>query len=338
MARPLLQMLARKLSGNNSLVRCLAEPGVFAGDLSPAEKRRLFQSLVNYVEFEPHAFCNRTCAFCPNSALDRKNNLQVFDRALHRKVLNELLEIDYAGTVAYSRYCEPMAREEIFDYVAEARGLLPRACLKIVSNGDYLSHEKISRLASLGLDYLAISVYLPEGVAWSRQAVLEQIGKFSKRVNMDFRLRRKSGSSVFVDFLTGPSRMTIDARCHDFAPGKQGFDRGMSVGWLQEDRFVRKDPCLFVFRNFTMDYNGNVMPCCNLRSDHPRHAPYVLGNVAAETIFDIYARPPFTTWRRALSGFGPKPAPCRHCKDAPLRGVADRLLTGVWGLPPARLP
>ena len=332
MKRSVFKTLAALLTENTSLARCLTEPGVLGGKLDSKEKARLFKSLVNYVEFEPHAFCNRTCVFCPNSVLDRKANKQVFDRALHRKVLNELAEIDYAGTIAYSRYSEPLAREEIFDYIAEARSLLPRAYLKIITNGDYLSHERILRLQSLGLNYLAISIYLPEGVAWSSQAALEQIGKFSKRVSMGFQVRRKARASVFVDFLKEASGMKMDARCHDFGRGKEGFDRGMSVAWLSPARFVRKDPCSFVFRNFTMDFNGNVMPCCNLRSDYPQHAPYVLGNVAHETIFDIYSGPPFARWRRALSGFAPKSVPCKHCKDAPMNSVLDRLLTVAWNL------
>jgi MoaA/NifB/PqqE/SkfB family radical SAM enzyme len=328
----MFKTLAALLTENSSLARCLAEPGVFGGKLDSKKKTRLFKSLVNYVEFEPHAFCNRTCVFCPNSTLDRKTNKQVFDRALHRKVLNELAEIDYAGTIAYSRYSEPLAREEIFDYIAEARSLSPRACLKIITNGDYLSHERILRLQSLGLNYLAISIYLPEGVAWSSQAALEQIEKFSKRVSMGFQVRRKARASVFVDFLKEASGMKMDARCHDFGQGKEGVDRGMSVAWLSPACFVRKNPCLFVFRNFTMDFNGNVMPCCNLRSDHPRHAPCVLGNVAQETIFDIYAGLSFAQWRHALSGFAPKSAPCKHCKDAPMNSVPDRLLTAAWNL------
>lgn len=330
MTQFLFKTIARLLTQHSSLARCLTEPGVFRGDLDASAKVQLFTSLVNYVEFEPHAYCNRSCVFCPNSTLDRKTNRQVFDRALHRKVLKELAGIDYSGTVAYSRYSEPLAREEIFDYIAEARGLLPHAYLKIITNGDYLDHERLQRLQSSGLNYLAVSIYLPEGVAWSPQAALGQIEKFSKRIGMDFQMRRKTRTRVFVDYMKNPSAMRMDARCHDFGPGKQGFDRGMSVAWLSPSSFVRKDPCLFVFRNFTMDFNGNVMPCCNLRSDYSQHAPYVLGNVARETVFDIFSGPSSVQWRRGLSGFAFKSAPCKHCQDASMTGVLDRFLTAAW--------
>lgn len=322
----MFKTLATLLTGRTSLARCLAEPGVFDEKLDGEARRRLFKSLVNYVEFEPHAFCNRACAFCPNSFLDRKAAKQVLDPVLHRKVLAELAEVDYDGTVAYSRYSEPMAREEMFDYIADARRMLPRAFLKIVTNGDYLSHEKVLRLQSMDLDYLAVSVYLPEGVAWSAGAALEQIGKFAQRIGMKFQVRRKTRVSVFVDFVKKPSGMVMDGRCHDFGPDKEGFDRGMSVAWMSPARFVRSDPCRFVFRNFTTDFNGNVMPCCNLRSDHPAHASYVLGHVARQTIFDVFSSQASVQWRRSLAGFAPKPAPCKLCKDASMTSVLDRLL------------
>lgn len=334
MTQFLFRTLARLLTSDSSLARCLTEQDVFRSDLDARARVQLFKSLVNYVEFEPHAYCNRTCVFCPNSTLDRKNNREVFDRALHRKVLNELAEIDYSGMVAYSRYSEPLAREEIFDYITEARRTLPRACLKIITNGDYLSHDRLQRLQSLGLDYLAVSIYLPEGVAWSQQTALEQLGKFSKRIGIGFQIRRKTRTRVLVDFTKNLSGMRMDARCHDFGPGRQGFDRGMSVAWLSPSSFVRRDPCLFVFRNFTMDFNGNVMPCCNLRSDYSQHAPYVLGNVSNETVFDVFSGPLFVQWRRTLSTFAAKSPPCKHCQDAQMAGVGDRLLTVALNLFP----
>ena len=62
-----------------------------------------------------------------------------------------------------------------------------------------------------------------------------------------------SATGVFADFEVPGLRM--DARVLDFGVGKQGFDRGMSVDWMIDRRFVRTDPCGFVFRNFTMDYD-----------------------------------------------------------------------------------
>jgi hypothetical protein len=73
-----------------------------------------------------------------------------------------------------------------------------------------------------------------------------------------------------------------------------------------------------------MDFNGKVMPCCNLRSDHPQHLPFVLGDLTKgqESIFDVYAGLPFTDWRRGLVTVGEKGDPCRTCKQKVLEGPA----------------
>lgn len=37
--------------------------------LTEEGKRTLFKRNVTLVELEPHAFCNHTCSFCPNSTI-----------------------------------------------------------------------------------------------------------------------------------------------------------------------------------------------------------------------------------------------------------------------------
>jgi radical SAM protein with 4Fe4S-binding SPASM domain len=152
--------------------------------------------------------------------------------------------------------------------------------------------------------------------------------RVSKRVGLDYRIRKITATSVFADF--DVDGMMMNTRCHDFGVGKEGFDRGMSLDWMTDSAFIRNDPCSFVFRNFTMDYDGNVMPCCNLRSDIAEHKPFILGNVTGSSIFDIYADQKFIDWRRSLAGFSEKAGPCRHCRDAPLASLADRIAVAIW--------
>ena len=312
----------------DSLFHCLVQPDVFSEQLTPAQKRQLFKGVVSNVEFEPHAFCNRVCSFCPNSHIDRRSNRQVLSPQVYTKVLTELQEIGYGETITFARYSEPMARDEIFGMVEEARRKLPNAYLKLISNGDYLTPEKIDRLKTAGLNFLPISLYLPESTPWTREAAMEQLLAFSERVQLGYRIRRLTATGLYADFIV--DGMKMNARCLNFGIGKHGVDRGMSVDWMTDSEFVRKDPCSFVFRNFTMDYDGNVMPCCNLRSDIAEHRQFILGNVTGSSIFDIYADQKFIDWRRSLAGFSEKAGPCRHCKDAPLASLTDRLAVAIW--------
>jgi radical SAM protein with 4Fe4S-binding SPASM domain len=307
------------LVGRDSLSARLADPGIFRDDLFSVQQRRLFQDSVRLVEIEPHAFCNRACRFCLNAAMGQRRG--IFSSDFHDRVLFELAEIGYAGTIQYARYCEPLADDRLDDFLLAARQRLPKATLKVITNGDLLTSERLQQWIRFGLDILAVSLYLPEGIPWSHGAARTMIQDFSDRLHVPCRFRRPFRSGVFANFAT--SGLRLDARCLDFGPGREGFDRGGGVAELTDPAFVRRDPCPFVFRTLTLDWNGNVMPCCNLHSDFAPHRDFILGNVAEQGIFAIFAGPSAAAWRRALANFAEKTGPCRHCRDARITSWRD---------------
>ena len=245
---------------------------------SPGAKRALFKRNVRMVELEPHAYCNRTCSFSPNSTIDRRTPTTRLDAGLFNRILGELHEIDYDGVVRFARYSEPMADDHIYDLVREKRRRLPKTVIDIVTNGDYLTPGALEKLRDDGLSILRISVYLPERTPWSSDAATEELARIGKRIE--------------------------------------------SVGNLIDRDYVRHSPCPLVFSNFTLDFDGKLMPCCNLRGDHPGHSDFVLDDLSRGTvsIFDTYSNASWTGWRRSVAGVGAKDFPCRTCKQRALDG------------------
>lgn len=283
-------------------------------------RRRLFKQNVTLVELEPHAYCNRTCSFCPNATIDRLTVKTMIDRTLYEAVLDGLASIDYDHVLRFARYSEPMAHDHIYELVALARRRLPRAEIDIVTNGDYLKPEWLNRLREAGLSVLRISVYMRRGVAWSVEAARDEIQRLGRRIGIDPNWTDSTATTVGAEF---PYRgMTIVAFSHDF--DEIGYDRGGLLPQLTERGWVRRSPCFLVFSNFTVDFNGKVMPCCNLRSDHPRHEALVMGDLAGgrQSIFDVYASRIATEWRRSLATVGEKADPCATCKQKALDGPA----------------
>jgi radical SAM protein with 4Fe4S-binding SPASM domain len=281
---------------------------------SDAEKRWLFKRNVTLVELEPHAYCNRTCSFCPNATIDRLTVKTTLDRALFDMIIDDLASVDYDRVIRFARYSEPMAHEGIYDLVGAARGRLPRAQIDIVTNGDYLNPRALARLREAGLSVLRISVYMRRGVVWSKDAAREEIGRVGRRIGIAPTWTGATATSVGATF--PDDRLEIIAFSHNF--DEIGYDRGQLIEKLVDNDFVRRSPCFMVFSNFTVDFNGRVMPCCNLRSDHPQHAKFVLGDLsrsASGSIFDVYASQDFTRWRRGLAVVGEKDQPCRTCKQ-----------------------
>jgi radical SAM protein with 4Fe4S-binding SPASM domain len=102
--------------------------------------------------------------------------------------------------------------------------------------------------------------------------------------------------------------VTFDAR--NFAA--TGVDRAQTVTLPKV--YERHSPCLIVFQHLYIDYDGTVVPCCNIRSDEPRHAPYLIDRLSENrSIYEAFANSPLAAWRRALIGFGPKKKPCNTC-------------------------
>src|SRR5712692_8421850 len=264
------------------------DPGLDAG-----AKRALFKRNVDLVELEPHAYCNRTCSFCPNATIDRLTVKTTLDRGLYESILDDL--------------------------VALARRRLPGATIDIVTNGDYLNPRAVARLREAGLSMLRVSVYMRRGVSWSVEAARDEITRLGQRLRLTPVWDASTATTVGASFPT--PGLPIVAFSHNF--DETGYDRGQLIEQLVPRDWVRRSPCFLVFSNFTVDFNGTVMPCCNLRSDHPKHAAFAVGDLARRSsIFDVYASAEFTAWRRSLVTVGDKADPCRTCRQKALEGPA----------------
>ena len=292
--------------------------------MDAAAKRALFRRNVTLVELEPHAYCNRTCSFCPNAIIDRLTVKTRLDRGLYERVLRDLQAIEYAGVLRFARYSEPLADAHIYEMLAMARRALPRATIDLISNGDFLTPARVRTLRDAGLTILRVSVYMRKGVPWTPEAARDEIERLGRRVGIMPRWSAATAASVGAVFPY--DGLEIVAFSHDF--DEIGYDRGQLLGDLTDEAYVRRSPCFMVFSNVTVDFDGKVMPCCNLRGDHPAHASYVVGDLSSgeASLFDVYASRVFTEWRRSLAGVGDKADPCRTCKQKALDGAAlDRL-------------
>jgi hypothetical protein len=286
----------------------------FDDALSREGKKQLFKSSVRLVEFEPHAFCNRLCPFCPNVFLDRIKDHALMDIDTYRHAIGELAEIEFDQTVRFARYCEPLACKDICLYVSLARQALPEAKIDIITNGDYLNQGLLANLAEAGLSILNISIY-PKGYEWDHDNAFDQLRKICKNAGLEAQLTIEETHTIQWDI--PHSSIKISARASDF--GRVGFDRGQALERLTDETYQRSSPCPFVFANFTVDFDRSVMPCCNLRGDMAEHKKYIVDRLdVGKSIFDIYCSKDLTEWRRSLVKVDRKDAPCKSCKQMTL--------------------
>ena len=306
--------------------------------LTDEQARNLFAQSVSLVEIETFTFCNRTCHFCPNKDMPFRQDKaggKFMDTDLYSRILRDLHSISYTGSVTYSRYNEPLAeRDTILARIREARMWLPQSFLFTHTNGDYLTRDYLDALRIAGLNRLAVQSYLGNDERWDDKRMLARQTQQLKRLGLSVKVRTIHHPGVRYMVVTDYPDMevTLDARNFDAI----GTDRG---GLVQINvQQSRQSPCFVPFTAVYIDWNGSVVPCCNLRSDVPSHAPYVVANLSDGTsIFRAWAD--LHAWRRSLLTFGDKKPPCSTCAyesiaynpqlDANLNRLHEKYVKGI---------
>jgi lipopolysaccharide transport system ATP-binding protein len=270
--------------------------------------KEVFKNSIKMVEIETFSFCNRKCWFCPNSTIDRVSNNVFMSENIYLKILNELALINYSNVISFSRYNEPLSDRTIIKRIQQARNILPKSILHTNTNGDYITNEYLSELYDAGLTSMAIQIYLNQDEDYKDSLILD---KFNNLIN-------KMGNLPYEVIINEPDEwyevkgifkdMNIRIYSRNFK--NNGCNRG---GLVDLKNIQRLSPCLSPFHHIIIDYNANVMPCCNLRSDALKHKNYVLGNVAKDSLYEIYFSKMATKWRKNLIEYAIKPQPCTEC-------------------------
>jgi len=227
------------------------------------------------VEIEVYNYCNRLCSFCPNSITkDRYNKLDIktlnFDS--FKKMIDELYKHNFNGVFSFSRYNEPLAYPDITKkYIDYIRSLMDN---KIVTNtnGDYINAYRLSLF-----DEVTIMDYDNKGAEyWIDKLYRTGYNTVSQEDDEFLYFKNNIKNHIVSVMLNFKENATIE-------------DRG---GVINDDTMksknnnnIRNRRCDEPMYFLGIDYNGSVMPCCNLR--HDLHPSYIMGNINDSSILDI---------------------------------------------------
>lgn len=261
------------------------------------------------IEVEIFSFCNRTCWFCPNSFIDRHSTNNFMPENTYLKVLKELGDANFSGTITYSRYNEPFADDIFFTRLEQARAMVASASLHTNSNGDYLNHEKLKRAESCGLNSLNIQLYPSKD--FSKGEILRIYEKTQKRCKVESMLKTLDQED-WIDWQGRVGKMEVRMYGRNFKVN--GVDRGGTLGSLKGK--ARTRPCRMPTIGAYIDWNGNVMPCCNVRSDIKEHEWYILGNVNESSLTDCLFNEHACNFRDEMKTNEPKKGACETCSFA----------------------
>lgn len=287
--------------------------GIFSKQLvaasTPGEAAVIFSRGVRMVEIEVFSYCNRHCWFCPNSFIDRRSENNMMDRKVYSSIIDSLAKIQYGGVISYSRYNEPLSNLIILECIAEAREKLPRARLHTNTNGDFLDMALLAKLYDSGLRSLNIQLYLANDEQYDHEGIKKRAAHTLKRIPLPAKVTLDRQGEWYQLDLTYRD-MTIYMYGRNFAVN--GTSRGDQ---LEINRaYIRTSPCLMPYWSVYIDFNGAVMPCCNVRSDIPEHVSYISGWLLGDgDLFSIYAGQKAARFRASLLNEDVKQGVCRNC-------------------------
>jgi radical SAM protein with 4Fe4S-binding SPASM domain len=119
------------------------------------EKRELF----SYVEIETVNRCNGTCSFFPaNKNIGSRPFAKMSDDTF-KKIIDELAELQFGGTIAYYSTNEPFMDNRIIDFIKYGASKVSNAKHIVFTNGTLLNKEKFQALIDSGLNYIRIDNY-----------------------------------------------------------------------------------------------------------------------------------------------------------------------------------
>ncbi|MCB9232586.1 MAG: SPASM domain-containing protein [Bacteroidia bacterium] len=277
----------------------------------PAEKRiRLWQKtakavferkkyaqkvpLFTAIELETRTRCNSTCSFCAASILTDQREDKYMPESLFEKILDELVSLDYRGTVRFFVNNEPLLDKRTPDFVREVKRRLPHATTEVQTNGLKLNPANGRELMEAGLDVLFINNYTDKG------KMHRGVNAFLAETAPDFPDRRIQFNLRQVD--------------------EKLLNRGGTAPNGELPAASLPLPCILPFDEIVVTADGRVTLCCQ---DH--YFKEEKGNVNRQTLQEIWYGEGFQRLRAALLQ-GDR-STSDFCKVCDFRGFKNEHLT-----------
>lgn len=291
----------------------------FHAQLDPAVAALLFKASVRNIEIAISSYCNRRCPYCPNAVVDRRTTRNFMGDEIFFNILAQLRKIDYDGNIALHRYNEPLANK---DYalmrIRDIRQSLPKANIHIYTNGDYLDSATVHELREAGVPYICATVHAAaDGTDFATLKGQQEDRLIKLGLPLTFVLDSAAERHAYVDCGGG---LWIRYVARDFYHrNDQGtpfmLDRGQSMA--VDRQFSRFQPCLLQFSEMQIEWDGTLLPCCNIHPDIVDHQAYTLGKLTADSdLFIAWCSDAYVAWRRTLFSYAPKVNPCATCDYA----------------------
>lgn len=247
----------------------------------------------SWIDLSLTELCNRVCPFCPRvDAAFYPNQKLHMSLLLARKIADELNDLEFEGAVVLCGFGEPLLHPELVDLVAQFGR--HRLRVEIVTNGDKLTVPYVEALVAAGASYFLVSMY-------------------------DGPEQREPFERLFASADCGSGMYALRDRWHG-AENDYGLKLTNRAGAIDVGNQPPVDvthKCYYPAYECSVDWNGDVLLCVQDWNKRVR-----FGNVASQSLWEIWTSPAMHKRRMRLIGGHRDQAPCASCNaDGCLHGA-----------------
>lgn len=227
-------------------------------------------ALFSKIFIETVSYCNNDCAFCPASAkAGAKKPENLMPESLYIKIINELANVSFTGSVAFHCNNEPLLDARLSSWIRIARVLLRNNFFYLYTNGIFININLANELFESGLDRIIINSYNDK-----------------HKLNPSVR-------GFLADSVVLRGEVIINYRAKtDYFGSRAGQSPNAGV-FLKKPLNIQ---CLRPSSEIVVGYDGTVPLCCA-----DGLWAVVMGNVKNSSLKDIWLSDFFKIARRALA-------------------------------------
>ena len=256
--------------------------------------------LFSWIEFSLVGLCNRRCDFCPWSDPEWRSshvpNVGGNDDVLHlpievyEGIMKDLNKVGFKGGIIYSAFSEPFLYKHLEEVIKISKEQCPESRIEVVTNGDFLTIDKLNAFFEAGLTRIDVSVY--DGP--------DKVKPFE-----DLRVE------------AGLNKEQFHIRERWYAPeehfGIGALSNRAGANIMPEINVNKlntslKRKCFYPFYQLIVDFDGAVLLC-----NHDWDKRLILGNVKETSILNIWNSEKYKEVRENLANANRNHSPCNRC-------------------------
>ncbi len=245
--------------------------------------------LFSWIEFNLSDLCNRTCSFCPRSNPNWPNTNKHLQIEVYEKVMSDLSKVGFKGNILYSAFSEPLLYRHLEEVIRLSKQYCPEVRIEMVTNGDFLTVEKLNKFFAAGLTQIGVSVY--DGPDKVKR--FEEMRDATGLSNEQFSIRQR--------WFTPEKHFGITLS------NRAGAKIMPDIG-LVKLKSPLKRKCFYPFYQTLIDYDGAVVLC-----SHDWDKRLILGNVKEKSILEIWNSETLKRVRVKLAKADRDQIPCNSC-------------------------